>query len=157
MRLNSKQDVEAPLAFVFSCLENFDGWERAALRHGAEVTRTDNQSRVGPGMAWNIAFAFRGKRRQVALTLTDFEQDFRLGFSGQGPNLTGTAALTVLELGARRTRLSLELEVLPRTLAARLFLQSLKLARGKVTRRLDLRLAQLSAEIEDRYRRDVRR
>jgi carbon monoxide dehydrogenase subunit G len=157
MRLSSKQDIEAPLAFVFNALEDFDGWERAALRRGADVSRTDALRQVAPGMAWSVKFAFRGKDRDLALKLTEVDRPTRLGFSGTGSSMEGVAALDMLELGARRTRMTLTMEILPRTLAARLLLQSLKLAGGKLAKRLDQRMAQLAADIEDRFKRQPRR
>jgi hypothetical protein len=45
----------------------------------------------------------------------------------------------------------------PNTLAARLFIQSLRLARAKLSRRFELRVAQLAADIEDRYRAQIKR
>jgi hypothetical protein len=35
MKFNTKQDVEAPVAFVFAYLTDFDFWERSAGRTGA--------------------------------------------------------------------------------------------------------------------------
>ena len=51
MRFTTKQDIEAPLDFVYRTMTDFEGWERAAMRRGAEVERTDKLTRVGPGMS----------------------------------------------------------------------------------------------------------
>ncbi|MBC7477273.1 MAG: SRPBCC family protein, partial [Pseudorhodobacter sp.] len=37
MKLVAKYDLEVPAAFVFAQLVDFDGWERAAMRRGADV------------------------------------------------------------------------------------------------------------------------
>ena len=55
MKLEAKHDVEAPAAFVFAQLADFEGWERAAMRRGADVTRLDTLRTVGPGMTWTAS------------------------------------------------------------------------------------------------------
>ena len=48
------------------------------------------------------------------------------------------------------------LEIKPKTIAARIFVQSIKLARARVERTFSQRVAQLAVEIEDRYKRTQR-
>ena len=153
MKLSSKEDVDAPIAAVYAHLSDFDGWERAALRRGAEVRRSDALTEAGRGMAWTVGFSYRGKPRRVALMLTVLVPPSGLGFSGTGANLDGVLAIDLIEMAPRRTRISVKLEIRPRTLVARLFVQSLKLARARVDGRFRMRVAQVAAEIEDRFAR----
>ncbi len=153
MKLSSREDVDAPIEVVFAQLTDFDGWERAALRRGAEVQRSDTATRVGRGTAWSVGFRYRGKPRHVALTLTLLDPPLRLGFSGTGASLDGVLAIDLIAMAPRRTRISVKLEIRPRTLVARLFMQSLKLARARVDGRFRMRVAQVAAEIEDRFAR----
>jgi hypothetical protein len=75
-----------------------------------------------------------------------------LGFDVMSKPAEAVFGIEMAEMGPRRTRIVLTMELKPRTLAARLFLQSLKLAKAKVNRRFTLRLSQLCAGVEDRYR-----
>lgn len=151
MKLGDRVDIEAPAGFVWAQLTDFDGWERAALRRGAEVARLDSAPVPAPGMAWALAFQWRGKTRKLDLRTTAVDPGQRLAFAGTGPNVEGTLALDVVEMGPRRTRLAAALDVRPRTLPARLFFQGLKLARSRVDRRFAKRLHQLATEIEGRW------
>ena len=54
MKLSGRTDIQAPVEFVFDAISDFDFWERAALRRGAEVTRTDKLRQPAPGMSWMI-------------------------------------------------------------------------------------------------------
>ncbi|MGQ0565435.1 MAG: SRPBCC family protein [Gemmobacter sp.] len=155
MKLTRNQDVEAPIAFVYAALTDFDHWERAALRRGAEVTRLDTMAHPGPGMTWNVGFDFRGRRRIVDLRLVSMEPGQTLGFTGQGTSMSGTGLFDLVEMGPKRTRIAMTIEVEPRTLAARLLLQSLKFANAKVNRSFETRTAQLAADIEARFRRSA--
>ena len=70
MKLSSRQDINAPAAFVFTALADFEAWERAAMRRGADVERTDKANRDGSGRSWLIRFTYRGKARRIAVQLT---------------------------------------------------------------------------------------
>lgn len=152
MKLTSRQDIEAPVAFVFAALKDFDAWERAALRRGADVERTDKLRDVKPGLSWLVKFAYRGKERQLALRLTSLEQSAMIGFSGNGASLDGLANLDLMALAARRTRLSVTVDLKPKSIGARLVLQSLRLAKTRINRRFSDRIGQVCSDIESRYR-----
>lgn len=155
MKLSTREDIEAPLAFVFDTFADTEGWERAAMRRGAEVTRTDRVQGFGPGMAWNLGFTFRGKMRRAAVKLAAVDRPNSLTFQGFGSMADVTVQVDFVELSARRTRVTLGTEIKPRTLAARVFLQSMKLARGKLDRKYEARVGALCNEIEERYRLSV--
>jgi carbon monoxide dehydrogenase subunit G len=156
MKLTSRQDIEAPIAFVFDALKDFEAWERAALRRGAEVARTDTLKSKVPGLSWMIKFVYRGRQRRLALRLTHLERPNMMGFSGVGTSLDGVAGIDLIELASRRTRLSLTLDLQPRTIGARLLLQSMRLANTRLNRRFADRVGQLCLEIENRYRQSQR-
>lgn len=156
MKFTTKQDIEAPAAFVFKSLSDFAGWERAAMRRGAEVERTDRLSQIGAGLSWKALFSYRGRSRQLDLQLVTFEGPTHLAFAGQSKAVEGTARVDMMEMSSRRTRIHVVAEVTPRSLAARLFLQSLRLARARVDRKFEQRIAQMAADIEHRYRANPR-
>lgn len=152
MKLTCRQDVEAPADFVFARLADVDGWERAALRRGAEVTRTAEGAADGQGAAWSVAFTWRGKLRRADLKVTTVAPPAQLVIAGLGPNLEGRLGLEVIEMAPKRSRIMVRLEIRPRTLVARIFVQSLKLTRAREETRLRNRAAQLAADVETRYR-----
>ena len=156
MKFTTKQDIEAPVAFVFKSLSDFDGWERAAMRRGAEVERTDRLTQAGAGMSWRSLFSYRGRPRQLDLQLLSYESPAQLGFAGQSAAVEGTARVDRMDMSSRRTRIHVVAEVTPRSLAARLLLQSLRLARARVDRKFEQRVAQMASDIEQRYRANPR-
>lgn len=152
MKLTAKEDIEAPIGFVNSILTDFEMWERAAMRRGADVERLDRLRKVGPGMEWHVGFVYRSKKRNVDIKLLNILPEQTLVFDCMAQPAEAILTIDMADMGPRRTRVAVQLEIKPRTLAARLFLQSMRLAKAKVTRRFSLRLAQLGADIEDRYR-----
>ncbi len=156
MKLTTKQDIEAPVAFVYKVLTDFDGWERSAMRRGADVNRTDKLRQPGPGMSWIAKFLYRGKDRTVSVRVDAMDPPGHVAISAFSPVVEGQCSMELLELAAKRTRLQVNLDTKPKTFGAKLYFQSLKLARARVDRNLSKRMAGLAAEIEDRYRREVR-
>ena len=152
MRFATKQDIEAPIADVFNILSDFEGWERAAMRRGAEVARTDKLRTVGPGMLWATRILYRHKPRDIEIELTGIDPLTQLQFSAVSQAIEAVLVLDLMAFGSKRTRLHVTADVTPRSLTARLFLQSLRLARARVDRKFDQRIAQLAGNIETRYR-----
>lgn len=151
MRLTAKHDVEVPIAGAFAAFGDPDAWEREALRRGADVTRTDDGTTGLP--AWIIGFVFRGRPRQIAIRQTAAEPPLRLAYAGEGQLYSGTAELSFIDLGPRRTRVHLVMEVKPRSISARLILQTLRLNRKSLDRKVSQRFGQVATAVEDRYRR----
>lgn len=153
MKITSRRDIEAPVSFVYDALTDYDYWERAAMRRGADVTRMDDRK---ASLAWLVRFAFRGKDRKLDLQVVAPDTPGQLAFAGSGGNFDGTATVDLLELGSKRTRLTMVAEARPRSLAARLVLQSLRLAKGRVQARVDKRVTAITSEIEERFRASTR-
>ncbi len=144
MKITAREDVEVPILPVFSALTEYDFFERAALRRGAEVTRGGRPDRP----EWTVAFPFRGKRRVLRLWEEGIEAPTQLLFAGVGTLFQGSLHVDLVELGKRRTRIMMTTEVKARTLGARLVLQSAALARTRINRRYQGALADLAARIE---------
>lgn len=152
MKFASKQDVEVPIAFAFAHLADFEMWERAAMRRGVEVARTDEMRTVGVGISWTASFAYRGKQRKLDIRLTKMTAPNKLSFSAQSNALQVELTADLVEMSARRSRLHLTMEVTPRNLAARLFIQSMRLARARMDRKFAMRVTQIITDIETAYR-----
>lgn len=153
MEFVSKEDIDAPIQQVFDMLTDFDGFERAALRRGAEVQRADDLLEPAPGMAWDIRFMLRDKLRDIRLTLTEFDPPNGMAFTGADKGLEGAITLELVALSRTRTRMELRAKLSATTLPARLLLQSLKLGKAKIETRFRLRMADFATELEDRYKR----
>ncbi|MCX7288796.1 MAG: SRPBCC family protein [Rhodobacterales bacterium] len=151
MKLIAKTDLEAPAAFVYAQLADHAAWEREALRRGAEIERPADLPLSGVGAGWQIQIPFRGKLRKVLLKVAQMDPDQSLAYSFDGQSLQGLALLEVQALSARRSRLRVTLDAKPKTLAARLFINTLRLAKGRVQARFDKRLGQLAARIESSH------
>ncbi|MEO3416545.1 SRPBCC family protein [Roseovarius sp. CAU 1744] len=153
MKFSAREDIEAPIEFVFAQVTDFQALERSALRRGAEVQRVDGNSEPGVGMAWDVSFKLRGKMRELKTELTRLDAPNSVVLSSRSKAMGGHMVVDLVALSRGRTRMSMDLELKPINLSSRLLVQSLKLARGNLTGRYKLRIADFARDIEDRYTR----
>lgn len=151
MKFATREDIAAPIEKVFAAVSDFDGFERAALRRGAEVSRTDAMATPGAGMQWKAHFEFRNRARQADLTLRDFDPPNGIGLFALVGGIEAEMRIDLLPLSRQRTRMDLSIELKPTTIPARLMLQSVKLARGNLSKRLAKRVADFADTIEARH------
>lgn len=152
MQFSSKEDIEAPIDEVFDMLSEFEAYERSAIRRGIEVRRIDPAAAPRSGMEWVADFKLRGKPRQMTLHLAKYDPPNVMRFEADSQGLEGVLVLDLLPLSQRRTRMSVILYLAPKTLSARLFVQSLKLAKANLTKRFKLKVADYAKTMEDRHR-----
>lgn len=153
MQFSSKEDIEATPGEVFALLSDFEGYERAATRRGIDVERLQDTANPAVGMAWNVMFTIRGKPRSAEVTLGTYDKPNVMRFETESQGIDGFLDLELVPLSSRRTRLSVVLNLKPRTMTGRLLIQSLKLAKSSLTKRFKLKVADYARELEDRNRR----
>lgn len=153
MKFSSKEDIEAPIGEVFSLLSEFESFERIAIRRGADVQRLGAIDPPALGMGWQVGFPFRGKQRDLKVKLAEFEPDSRIALTGESDGLNGGVELELVALSPARTRLGVSLTLSPKTLTGRLMVQSLKLAKTKLTKKFKRRVADFAEMTEERLGR----
>lgn len=151
MQFSTKEDIEAPIEDVFAMLSEFDQFERSAIRRGIEVQRIGTQT--GKGMAWNARFLLRGKERDMRLDLVEHDRPNGMQVDAHSDGIDGTMKLELVALSQQRTRMAIVLNLKPKTLPARLLIQSMKLAKANLTKRFKLKVASYAKSLEDRHSR----
>lgn len=153
MEFTAREDIDVPIEQAFEMVTDFEVFERSALRRGAEVARLDSLTQPGVGAKWNISFEFRGKAREIALEVTEFDRPNEIALHATAQGIQSDIKVELVALSRTRTRLQFWTGLKANTLSARLLLQSLKLARGTLNTRLAKRMKNLRRDMEDRYTR----
>ena len=148
MQVTATEDVAAPIDHVFAELTAFDAIERQALRRGIDVRRKFRTGRPGIGDGWEAQFRFRGKERTANIELIGYEAPNLLHFSGASGGLETSTLIELVPLSPNRTRVNVTFKMAPKTLSARLLVQSFKLARSSINTRFKKRMAQFARDIE---------
>ncbi len=152
MRFTAKEDIDAPADYVFAAFSDFEAFEARAKPYAVAVTRQG--SLAEGGLNWQAKFRFRGRARTLDLSLTDYSPPQRLSFEAISRSLSADFTITFTQLTETRTRVSLELELKPQALQARVFVQSLRLAKNRLTKRFRLRVLDFSQSVEAQWQQE---
>lgn len=145
----AQHDIAAPAEYVFECAQDFARFEALARARGVAVER--HGSAPKDGLAWTVRFDFRAMRRKVKVTLTEHEPPGHMRFAFRGRSVEGRSGVRITPLADGQSRLSFDVVIAPRTLAARLILQSLSLSRGRIERKLAARVQGFARTVEARW------
>lgn len=134
MKFSTRIDKEVTAEQMFDALADFDRIGRLLMRRGVSVNRVDNIS--AGARAWDLAFDWRGQRRELRLVLVQFDRPERLALTGQSTPFDLRIDLSVVALALQRSRLIFEIEIKPRNMRARLALQTAKLGKSQIDRKV---------------------
>jgi len=155
MKFKTHHDIKAPIDYVFQRVSNFEAYERQALRRGAQGVRVDGAGPIKLGSAWDIAFTFRNKDRQMRATITKIDAPDEVMIHTDAKGLVSDAQIALVALSPQTTRVQVTIDMAAKSLAARLLLQSLKLARANLNNRLKKRVGEQLRAVQEDYARGV--
>jgi len=153
MKFSTREDAQAPAEYVFDALSDFERFERLLLQRGTDVQRLDTLSDKAPGMQWNVGFRFRGRGRKAHIILNDYVAPQKMRLSSVTGGLEVEMTIEADPLPRDRTRVKIGLDLKPKTLSARLLVQSMKLAKTKMDDRFKNSIAQYLAQVSQEYQK----
>lgn len=147
MKLSTREDIDAPLSTVFQAVTDFDGFERQLLRRGVDVTRNEDHPLDVPGARWQARFEWRGRETDLEAELVSIEPQQGYAIESKAAGVVAMSVVDLVALSKSRTRLFVSVDLRPTSLTSRLFVHSLKLGKGALTRRFKARVADFAAGI----------
>jgi len=155
MQFKIAEDVDAPISLTWETFTDFSGFEEQVAGRGADLTRVGNWKTAHEGAQWRGTVTVRGKQRPVNSTITRMLPEDLCLIESKIGGMETTYEMNFVKLAPEVTRVSLVLNLAGKTLTARLLLQTLKLARGRVMQRMQGILARQGnvAEAEHRKRK----
>lgn len=150
MKFSLRQDTDLSAEELFGAISDFARIERMLVRRGADVRRLDPAQEPGAGMAWEIGFDLRGKRRDMRMDVTQFDRPEKIVILGEGESLGLTVEMTVIALTRSKSRMIFEVEAKPRNMRARLMLQTAKLGKAQLDRKFADRVGAFLSDLSAR-------
>lgn len=148
MKLKVSDDAEAPVDMSFAALTDYAGIEDELRGYGLQITRIGCWKDLALGVAWGGAGEIRGRMRTFEAKVTALEPGRMVEVTAHVGDVRAVHETRVIPLGAKVTRINLTLDLRAESLKARILLQSLKLARGRILERMQKRLTSDIRRIE---------
>ena len=155
MKFSTREDIAAPIDQVFEALTDFEIYERAVLKRGAEVTRVDDLRDKSVGMQWQAQFQFRGRTRIIHAEITELRRPQLFIVESRSAGLQGHMSMELIALSPRETRLFLQFDMRPKSFSARVFIQSLRLSKASLNRRFKNGVTNYARGLEHRLEAQI--
>lgn len=152
MKFTAREDIEAPIQFVFEQVTDFATFERSIMRRGGDVERISGGTGPELGTKWVVKFRLRGKERAVDAEITEVDAPNGLTIDVSSPNADGSMVIELVALSRARTRLIVTASAVPKSIPAKLFFQSLRFAKAKTDARFKTLVANFADDVDARYR-----
>ncbi len=152
MEFSAREDIEAPIDFVFERVTDFKVFERSIMRRGGDVERLVGGDAAAVGTKWNVKFRLRGKERNVDAEITEVDAPNKLKIDVTSRNADGSMVVELVALSPRRTRVIVMADAGAKTIPAKLFFQSVRLARSKAEARFKGLVVGFAEDTEARYK-----
>lgn len=140
MKFSTRTETDAPPEAVFAAFADFPAMAEALRARGATVERSDDGGPVGAGYAWRAEGTFRGAVRHLDGRVTSFDPPRGYGGEMRIGGLSGDFDIAIEPVNETKTRVYVAVEWRPETFKARVFLKSLKLAKGELDARFAARV-----------------
>lgn len=153
MKFKVSEDVDAPRPMVWARLTDFTGMEQDARGRGATIVRVGNWAQTAEGVEWRGEVTVRGKTRPLSAKVTRFVPDEICLIESRIGGMSCVYEIGFVALTPEITRVAVTLDLSAQTLTARLILQTMKLARGRVMQRLQGTIARQGNAVEAAWRK----
>lgn len=153
MKFKVTEDVDAPRAMVWARLTDFSQMEQDARGRGATVTRVGNWTALAEGVEWRGEVTVRGKVRPLSAKVARLLPEDLCLIESRIGGMNCLYEIGFVAVTPEVTRVSVVLDLSAQTLTARLILQTMKLARGRVMQRLQGMIARQGNAVEAAYRK----
>jgi len=152
MDFSAREDIEAPIDFVFKQITNLASFERSIMRRGGDVVRLNGDDTALVGTKWDVKFRMRGKERQVDAEITQVDAPNAMTVGVTSSNVKGDMVAELVALSPGRTRLIVRVNATPKSIAAKVLFQSIRFARAKTDAQFKQMVANYAEDCEKRYK-----
>ena len=150
MDFSAREDIEAPIDFVFEQVTDFKAFERSIMRRGGDVQRLHGGDAPVVGTKWKVKFRLRGKERNVDAQITEVDAPNKLKIEVTSRNAEGSMVVELVALSPKRTRVIVSADAGAKTIPAKRFFQSIRLARAKTSAKFKSLVAGFAEDVEAR-------
>jgi len=154
MKFETIEDIDAPQDFTFACFTDFIRYEILARNYGADLRRVGGFTEISEGATWRGSIPVQGRTRGVEAEVSRYSPSEYARIDSAVGGMNVVFEMRFEALADEKTKLIAVAELQAKTLAARLVIQSAKLARKRVQAKITSKIVALANEYEDAWRRE---
>ena len=152
MEFTTRDDIEAPIEYVFSQITDFAAFERSIMRRGGDVERITGGDAAVVGTKWRVKFLMRGSERTVNAEVVSVDAPNAMTIEITSKSANATLQVDLVALSRARTRLNVSATAVAKTIPAKLLFQSVRFTRQKSEGRFKTMVSNFAEDAETRYR-----
>ena len=152
MEFTTREDIEAPIEYVFDQVTDFASFERSIMRRGGDVERISGGDTAVVGTKWRVKFLLRGAERLVNAEVVAVDAPNAITIDMMSKNVDATLQVDLVALSPARTRLNVRATAAAKSIPAKLLFQSVKFARNKNKNKFGAMVANFAKDVETRFR-----
>ena len=152
MEFTTREDIEAPIEYVFEQVTDFASFERSIMRRGGDVERVSGGDVAVVGTKWQVKFLLRGAERVVNAEVVAVDVPNAITINVTSKSADATLQVDLVALSPARTRLNVNATAAAKSIPAKLLFQSVKFARAKNKNKFNALVARFADDVEARYR-----
>lgn len=152
MEFSTRDDIEAPIEYVFDQVTDFATFERSIMRRGGDVERIEGGDTAAVGTKWRVKFLMRGSERTVMAEITDVDKPNHMVIDITSKSADAKLLVELVALSRARTRLNVRAEAAAKTIPAKLLFQSIRFARNKSQTRFQKMVSNFAKDVETKFR-----
>ncbi|SMX43331.1 SRPBCC family protein [Octadecabacter ascidiaceicola] len=152
MEFTTREDIEAPIEYVFEQVTDFASFERSIMRRGGDVERISGGDSAVVGTKWHVKFLLRGAERVVNAEVVSVDAPNAITIDVTSKSANATLQVDLVALSPARTRLNVRAKATAKSIPAKLLFQSVKFARSKNKSKFNTLVANFAEDVETRYR-----
>lgn len=142
-------DTKLTISQTFDLLTDIDIIDRLSERANAKIIRRGDPNGPITGLIWEVTAAIRRKVREFTVTVADLDPPRRITYHLQSAQYEIYVDVSLNVIAADLTRMQVAISADPNTLAARMVLHSLRMAKHRLRRRLERNLRRLLGYAEN--------
>jgi carbon monoxide dehydrogenase subunit G len=150
MELAATEEIFLPRARAWIALSDFAAFEALLAERDVGLSRVAEGDSSGLGTRWHGAATIESVRWPFAAEVTEIQAPSALRLEMASGGIEGALAVELHEAGAERSRADVRLALGARGVRARLVLQPLKLAQGRLEARFGRAVASFARRLEAR-------
>ena len=154
MELTYQRIIKVPPAYAFARATDFERFEAEGFGNLAPFEPRNEIRAPEIGARWRTAAEFQGRPRRFSLELLEMAEPNRLVMGNKSDKYDVEAEMIFGAADNHSTAFSFKLNAMARSLTAKLILQTIQLAKGRITKSMQADFDKMAARMEAAYRAD---